>query len=153
MSVIGSGVPRNTLTARLLIWPSLLAAFREHPILGWGLGAATRVNPVKEIERNVGSDPHNDCILFMVEGGAVGLAGLVAFHVAALLLIARRAERLRGTAAHARAAGLWITCVALMVGSLANNLLSFTAFLMLFWGWAACALYGDGREEPAPSDR
>ena len=134
-----AGQAQNTLTARLHIWHRLLGTFCEHPVVGWGLRTTRRVNPVIEFERGIGSDPHNDCILFMVEGGVVGLAGFLAFHVCALLLLARRGDRLPPGPERAQAAALWITYVAMMVGSLGNNLLSFTAYVVLFWGWVGVA--------------
>jgi O-antigen polymerase len=135
-------LPRNTLTARLVIWRALLATFRERPVVGWGLESVRLVNPVREYERNVGSDPHNDVVLFLVEGGIVGLAGFLAFHVAALGLLARQADRRRTLPDHAATTALWITYAAMMAGSLVNNLLSFTAFLLLFWGWVG--VVGEG---------
>ncbi len=135
---VEEGLPRNTLTARPVIWRGLLEKFREKPGVGWGLRSVPLVNPVREIDRGVGSDPHNDLILFLVEGGLIGLAGFCAYQIATLLLLARLACSLRGTAAEATA--LWVTWVAMMAGSLANNLLSFTAFLFIVWGWVGVVL-------------
>ncbi len=127
---LADGVAENTLTARLEIWRGLLSVYRERPLFGWGLRSVPRVNPVQDELRGVGSDPHNDLVLFLLEGGVIGLAGLLAFHVCALRMLARLAS----AASDGRMTGLWVMYVCMLAGSLGNNLLSFTALLVLFWG-------------------
>jgi len=137
---LAGGHARNTLTARLDIWRGLLAVARERPLWGWGLRSVPRVNPVQEEFREAGSEPHNDFLLFLVEGGVFGLAGFVAFHVAALRMLARRAAAAPAGAGKGRLTGLWVAYVCMLTGSLGNNLLSFTALLVMFWGAAAACV-------------
>jgi O-antigen ligase len=136
---LADGFAQNTLTARLEIWRGLLSVYRERPLCGWGLRSVPRVNPVQDEARGVGSDPHNDLVLFLVEGGALGLAGLVVFHLWALRMLARLAAGAREPARCGRATGLWVMYACMLAGSLGNNLMSFTALLVLFWAAAgAC---------------
>ncbi len=144
--------PRTTLTARLLIWRHLLYVAGEMPLTGWGLGTVRAVNPVKEFLHARGSDPHNDMILFLVEGGVVGLAAYAAFHLLALRSIAKAADELRETSLAGLSRGLFVTYGAVMAGSLINNLLSFTAFLFLLWAEIGLLLGAAARlSRPSPS--
>ncbi|HAK96493.1 MAG TPA: hypothetical protein DCM87_16260 [Planctomycetes bacterium] len=147
---LADGHARNTLTARLDIWRGLLSVARERPVWGWGLRSVPRVSPVQDEIRGAGSEPHNDFLLFLVEGGAVGLAGFIAFHLAALRMLARRAAAAPAGARKGRLAGLWVMYACMLAGSLGNNLLSFTALLVLFWG-AAAACVRDETENQAQS--
>ncbi len=136
---ISEGVPRNTLTARFVIWNGLFSVFREKPLAGWGLETVQRINPVRR-PAGMGCAPHNDALLFMTEGGIAGLLLFSAFHASVLLYLAHRAKENKMPGAGWSIHALWITWICCMAGSLANNFLSFTAFVLLFWGLAAlCA--------------
>ena len=65
-----------------------------------------------------------------------------------LLLVGRLSDRLRDTQYGPQATALWITYVCMLAGSLVNNLLSFTAYLFLYWGSVAvCACEAESKEE------
>lgn len=131
---LSDGHARNTLTARFLIWRDLLGVYKSQPMFGTGLKTIARVNPVIDYIRGVGSDPHNDLVLFLVEGGLVGLVLFLSFQVSALYVLARLADHSRENETGVKTVALWVMMVCMTAGSLGNNLLSFTAFLCLFWG-------------------
>ncbi len=150
---LAGGHARNTLTARLDIWRGLLSVARERPVCGWGLRSVPRVSPVHDEIRGAGSEPHNDFLLFLVEGGAIGLAGFIAFHLTALRMLARRAAAAPDGARKGRLFGLWVMYACMLAGSLGNNLMSFTALLVLFWGAAGACVREDteNRNEAKPT--
>lgn len=77
---------RNTSQGRLEFWSSGIQSFQESPWIGSGFASDT----VVETGREQASPYHNDYILFLAEGGLVGLALVVAWILLLLADLTRR---------------------------------------------------------------
>lgn len=106
--------------ARLQVWRACLALLREHPFMGWGYGTFEGVFPagmraIGEIQMGdqVFTHPHNEVLYWLVEGGAVAGAGLLALLLWGGLLTWRAwlsARRVGGYGAVSGDAPGWVIC-------------------------------------------
>ncbi len=98
---------------RLDYWTQSLEAWQEKPIVGHGVGSwrMTYINHNGRDKLNPPSNPHQQFLLWAVEGGWVGLALLLAFYVA----LYRDSRLLEGSARQALQASLAITVLMSMM--------------------------------------
>lgn len=87
--VTGDGDLPTTLDVRRAMFDSALAMWRDHPLLGMGIGTFRMFYPAyRDLGDQVtaGNTPHNDYVLALSEGGPL----LLAFYLVLLLAIAWR---------------------------------------------------------------
>jgi O-antigen ligase len=125
--------------SRLLFWESTIELVREHPWLGTGLGSwhakvAAEMSAAQRERMLLGHEhPHNELLHVAAQTGLVGAA----LYLAGLLVIARRATRLRPDAGLLGAA-----LAAYAAGALVNSFLWDSVEGQLFAALAALAVAG-----------
>ena len=137
--------PRDTGSdSRMAIWKTSIAAWREFPILGSGLGtfreAFRRVQPREQ--RGLVEQAHNDFLQLAVTGGVVGAAAGVALFLSLLVLLMRFWFRQKHREENAWAlagfgALLTITLHGLIEFSLSIPVIPATLACVLGFAWAA----------------
>ncbi|MFB6271910.1 MAG: O-antigen ligase family protein, partial [Salinibacter sp.] len=123
----------SNLEGRLTMWRGLFADWTRQPILGYGLNSAFSLNPI------TGKAAHSDYIRYLVEAGAFGLLFFVVFQVLGALELCRWRRWLADRRAHLMMTFAFGAFLAWIVGSLADNLISYTVFHVYFWSFLACA--------------
>jgi O-antigen ligase len=116
----------NSFNWRISQWYLLLKAWREYPILGYGLGLSTQT-------AGNGFLPHNDYIRFLTEGGIVGLGTFLVFFGAQglrLFQLIRHAQP--GSRRHELCLILLAVFIAIPVGMITENIWGHT-LLFLYW--------------------
>lgn len=127
----------NSFNWRIAQWVDVLGAWREHPLLGFGLDLS------QFVPRENNLAPHNDYIRALVEQGLLGLAGLLTFLMMQLTRLLTLLKGSQGKSQRDLCSGLFAIGVALCVGMLADNVLSATPFWLYFlsvmaiagWDW------------------
>lgn len=123
----------GSLEGRFYMWAGLYEDWQRRPLLGYGLNTAYFLNPI------TGKAAHSDYLRYLVEGGALGLLLFVLFQVAAgweLLRLRREANDSQGQLLAGIAFGVLLAWV---IGSIGDNLISYTVFHVYFWALLACA--------------
>lgn len=115
---------------RITLWETALRVFRDHPLIGVGLGNFPRVEPLYvPVDNPAGrSSPHNLVFSLAAE---TGLAGLAAFTW--LLLPALQQARTLWRAGRPMHLGLIAALVALLVGELFDQGIYTMQIGSLFW--------------------
>lgn len=134
-----TGKQTSSLTWRFVNWRFLYRQWKLSPIVGHGLESIPIINPMLNRDK-VGSDAHNDYILYLTETGMIGLLlylCMLVFVGKALWQAYRRAKNDEGK-------NLALTALALygawLVSSVADNLISVTAYQYALWTIMACAV-------------
>ena len=125
---------RNSFNWRLLQWRDLLANWRLHPWLGYGLASTKELSVFN-------TTSHNDYLRFLLEEGVIGFSLFLSFLVAQIvrtLQIMRRS--LPGSPRRALAQTLFPYSIALTVGMMAGNVMVHTA--TFFYWWTLLAVLG-----------
>lgn len=122
---VAGGTTTNSLDWRFYNWGLLLDSWRQHPLLGQGLGATIElVQPGRNL-------PHNEYLRLLVECGLVGFLGS-ALGVAALVRLLRRNQRAaRVPFEHARATTAMAVLVVILINAIAANTLLYTSAAMI----------------------
>jgi O-antigen ligase len=136
-AILMSNSDENSFNWRLSQWYLVLQAWKQYPLLGYGLGLSSQ---------SINSQllPHNDYIRAMAEGGIVGLIcylSLFGIQLARLAVLFKSAPR--GSAQQDFCLFLIAVIVAFMVGMITENIWSHTVFFMYFsvmqaiagWDW------------------
>ena len=116
----------NSFNWRLAQWTFLIEEWKRSPILGYGLGLATHLGPIRAYA-------HNDYVRVLVEGGIVGFVGFVVFQLWQMVhLITLWATSLNPSK---KRMCLCLTGVlmAVLVGMLTENIWSHTTFFLYWW--------------------
>ncbi|MEO0838849.1 MAG: O-antigen ligase family protein [Cyanobacteria bacterium J06643_5] len=131
-SILLSHSDGNSFNWRLAHWDHLLKAWKQSPILGYGLGATPVVG---------GNEAHNDYVRWLVEGGVVGLGLFLAFLGANIARLAKLwFSSPPGSSQREISLVLIATLLAITVGMITENIWSHTA---LFFYWISiCAIAG-----------
>lgn len=128
----GEEVPSHVW--RALNWRFLYREWLKQPVLGYGLGSSTRVNPNQNWQQGgIGHEPHNDYLRFLVETGAVGALLWLAF-LAGVGWRLLQAHRHCAQPACRRL--IWLAFAlygAWLLGSVADNLIIATAYQYALW--------------------
>jgi O-antigen ligase len=138
LTQLGEGLD---LSNRTLVWPAFEQAIAASPWFGWGAGAGKVVIPVGSplgtlIQTNAA---HDEYLRIAAEGGAIGLALLIAF----LLLWTIRGTR---TLPQPEKIFLRLTLAAFAVHSATDNtLIATTSSIFFIW---FSAVFASGPEEP-----
>ena len=131
-SILLSHSDGNSFNWRLAHWDHLLKAWKQSPILGYGLAATPVVG---------GNEAHNDYVRWLVEGGIAGLGLFLAFLGANFVRLAKLwFSSPPGSPQKELSLVLIATLIAVSVGMLTENIWSHTA--LLFYWIAICALVG-----------
>lgn len=128
----------NSFNWRIDQWTSLLRAWEESPILGFGLKTSRSLTHLRNA-------PHNDYIRALVESGLVGLALFLLFLGVALCRLIHLYRSLsKGTAQSDLCLVLLGILLSMMMGMLTDNIFSHTT-LFFYWlslssivGWNWC---------------
>ncbi|HJW20920.1 MAG TPA: O-antigen ligase family protein [Candidatus Limnocylindrales bacterium] len=127
----------SSLTGREDLWSASIEAIRQRPLLGWGPGEDQRViGPLlpADAKRLVGYTSDSVYLRTAVETGLLGLAGLLLFCGAVLVLVAARLRRDRTTGVDATTLFAAAAFPALLVGGIFETYLlgglTFPSFLL-----------------------
>ncbi len=125
-AILLSGSDNNSFNWRIAQWYSLLNAWRQQPILGYGLGLSTHLV-------TNGLLPHNDYVRALVEGGIVGFVTFLVFLVAqGVRLVQLMLSAPRGSAQRDLCEILFAILLAIPVGMITENIWSHTT-LFFYW--------------------
>lgn len=144
-TMIVAATDGNSFNWRVSHWYYLLQSWQKYPILGYGIGTASYLSPLRNSADASGYTPHNDYIRFLVEQGVVGLVLFLAFLGAQfvhLLGILRRAPS--GSSERQLSLILIAFFLSTLVNMLSNNVLDIGDFW--FYWWAVFAVAGWGTE-------
>lgn len=137
VSLFGVEVPgwkggTGTIGFRFEMWRELSGVWVQNPIRGYGLNSTLLLNPA-----SVGKAAHGDYVRYLVEAGIFGLIFFVLFQIVGgreLFRLAREAP-----VSYRWLAGIGFALfVAWVVGSVGDNLISYTVFHVYFWSLLAC---------------
>lgn len=133
----------NSFNWRLAHWNYLMEAWKQFPILGYGLDTSP-VLGIKDFRTGSGFAPHNDYLRFLVEQGIVGLVGFVVFlTVQGVHLV----NLLRSSPPKSDRRNLCLLLMALFVANLASmlssNIVDATTFFLYWWTLVAIAGWGN----------
>lgn len=127
-----TGKQTSSLTWRFVNWRFLYRQWKERPITGYGLESIPIVNPMLNRDK-VGSDAHNDYILYLTETGIIGLL----LYLSMLSVVGFSLWQTYRRADSFEAKNLALTVLALyaawLVSSLADNLITVTAYQYALW--------------------
>ena len=131
-SILLSNSDGNSFNWRLAHWDTLLKAWKQSPIFGYGLGTTSIIG---------GNEAHNDYVRWLVEGGVVGLGLFLTFLGANFLRLAKLwFSSPQGSSQKDLSLVLFATLMAIAIGMLTENIWSHTA---LFYYWITiCAIVG-----------
>jgi len=121
----------GSLKGRFQMWGELIDVWRIHPFRGYGLNTTYFVNP------EIGLAAHNDFLRYLVEGGVFCLLFFALFQVAVGWHLSRLRRRADNPQTYLLAGIGFSLVVAWMVGSIADNVISYTAFHVYFWSMLA----------------
>ncbi|MBT9317205.1 O-antigen ligase family protein [Leptothoe spongobia] len=125
-AILLRGLTSNSFYWRLEQWTLLLDAWQQEYWLGYGLGASKFLTHFR-------SEPHNDYVRALVEGGVVGIISYLTFLGGiAIHLIQTCRSHLSTRVQVDLALMLLATLIAMMVGMLTENIWSHT---VLFFYW------------------
>jgi O-antigen ligase len=128
----------NSFLWRIAQWTSIIEAWKEYPILGFGLGAPHHISFFK-------SAAHNDYVRALAEGGIVGLAIFLLFMLTSFLRPIFIRLSLPGQSAQGNLCIVVSSMfLAMMVGMATENVFSHTALLfylaslssVVAWDWS-----------------
>jgi O-antigen ligase len=134
-AIILSRGDENSFNWRLSQWQYLLEQWRQHPLLGYGLGVSIHVS-------NNHLYPHNDYIRALVEGGIVGFISFISLlfmQVFRLIQLWQNANYLN-TKQRDLCLVLLAFLGAMTVGMITENIWSHTT--LFFYWWTLLALVG-----------
>lgn len=116
----------NSFNWRIAQWHELLEAWKQYPLLGYGLGVTTHV-------ASNGLYAHNDYVRALTEGGIIGLVSFIIFFV---VQIGRVVELMKRSLTNKAQNSFCLVLLALLltipVGMITENIWSHT---MLFFYW------------------
>lgn len=125
-AILLSGSDNNSFNWRIAQWHTLLNAWRQHPILGHGLGLSGYIAINKLL-------PHNDYVRALVEGGIVGFITFLVFLVAqGVRLVQLMLSAPRGSPQRNLCEILFAIFLAIPIGMITENIWSHTA-LFFYW--------------------
>lgn len=127
-----TGKQTSSLTWRFVNWRFLYRQWTERPITGHGLESIPIINPMLNRDK-VGSDAHNDYILYLTETGITGLLlylSMLTIVGYSLWCAYRRADSFETKNLALTALALY---AAWLVSSLADNLITVTAYQYALW--------------------
>lgn len=117
----------NSFNWRLIQWTYLLRAWREFPILGYGLGSSSYLTSYQNYA-------HNDYVRALTEGGIIGLVMFfLLLGVIAVRLLKIHADPSYQSDQRKLAYTIFAVLGALMVGMITENIWSHTTLLFYFW--------------------
>lgn len=123
----------NSFNWRLSQWYSLLSAWKNSPIFGYGLGLSIPV-------AGNGLLPHNDYIRALVEGGIIGLVTFLALFAAQFTYLLQLIQQ---ASYGSKQRNLCFILLALLtsipVGMITENIWSHTTFFFYWWTLVAVA--------------
>jgi O-antigen ligase len=155
----------NSMGERMEMWRTALAAFRENPLLGIGVGqlngyfvAAARrgdLSPViAEFDQGSGhTHAHSDYVDALATRGLVGLVSLLLLYLVPLGIFTRAAVRAERPEGRATAYAGIVAILGYMHFSLTDSVLlsRITAgFFVLLIAWLAALVLAGGRQPPVP---
>lgn len=125
-AILLSQSDNNSFNWRISQWYTLLNAWRQHPILGYGLGLSINVASNRLL-------PHNDYVRALVEGGIFGFVTFLVFLVAqGVRLIQLMLSAPPGSAQRDLCSILFAISLAIPVGMITENIWSHTT-LFFYW--------------------
>ena len=95
----------DTNPTRLAVWTAGIHRFEQSPLIGSGFAGSTNAVIVRAVGRGTKQIPfHNDFILFLAEGGVVGIGLLFTWIIATEIIVIRRHRMFvrAGWSSHAR---------------------------------------------------
>ncbi len=117
----------NSFNWRLSQWYLMLQTWKNNPIMGYGLGLSMRASGATLL-------PHNDYIRTLVEGGIVGFATYVFFHIAqGLRLIQLFLQSPKNSKQQDLCLILLAVLVGICVGMITENVWTHTTFFFYWW--------------------
>ncbi len=117
----------NSFNWRLGQWYTLLNAWKQHPMLGYGLGLSIPVASNHYL-------PHDDYIRALIEGGIVGLVTFVGFICAQALHLINIMRRVsRESKQYSFCLILLAVLLSTPVGMITENVWSCTTFYFYWW--------------------
>jgi O-antigen ligase len=124
LAAVEGAEPNTSLAWRLKKWNLLLHVWKEHPIVGLGLGTTITEGAIPG-NKFAGEPPHNEYVRYLAETGVIGLV-VVAAAVATLFraLVRRRSEVAKSAASSMTLA--LVVVVGFLVDALADNTLLYT---------------------------
>jgi O-antigen ligase len=133
-----------SLSNRDLVWPMFESAFARSPWLGWGMGAGKYVLPNTDaLSTAIGTNAaHNEYLRIGVEGGALGLALLIAL----LALWAWRGSRHLPLPQRALMRVIFIAFA--LHSATDNTLIATTSSIFFIW---AAAVFATATQTPKPA--
>jgi len=134
--IVETGRVHSSLDWRILNWHLLLSQWVKTPWVGYGLHTSIFINPMK-LSAGLGASPHNDYLRFLVELGIIGFSLFLIF----LFLIIRETWQFYKQTSESKEKSLSLVVLACyiswLVGSLADNLITATAFQYYLWSLLA----------------
>ncbi|NJM73167.1 MAG: O-antigen ligase family protein [Scytonema sp. RU_4_4] len=141
-AILLSQSDNNSFNWRISQWYTLLNAWRQHPILGYGLGSSINVASNRLL-------PHNDYVRALVEGGIVGFVTFVVFLVAqGVRLIQLMLSAPPRSAQRDLCFVLFAIFLAIPVGMITENIWSHTT--LFFYWFTVMAVTGWNWNEQLP---
>jgi O-antigen ligase len=135
----GGDVQDTSLGWRFQAWEKVLAVWREHPVLGNGVGATTSGIILHTI-------PHNEYVRMLAEVGVVGFAAVLLLVIWYAVAITRRL--LAGAPRAVCALALAVLAGAVVNGLAANTMLYTVSFMTTVFILSAC--WRIARDGPPP---
>lgn len=126
-------VRAGTLEWRFQTWGDLIEVWRQRPFIGYGLNTVYFVDP------QVGKPAHNDFLRYLVEGGIPGLLFFLLFQGVVMGELWRRYRRMSSSSAQVLVAVAFSAVVAWAIGSIGDNVISYTVFQVYLWALVAVA--------------
>lgn len=141
-AILLSWFDTNSFNWRLAQWTFLIEEWKQRPLLGYGLGLASYLGPIRAYA-------HNDYVRVLVEGGIVGTVLFCIFHILQLFYLGR----LYFSSVEASKKQFCLCLVAIfcsfMVGMITENIWTHTAFFFYWWTLFSMASWDWSKDDSA----
>jgi O-antigen ligase len=132
-AILLSNSDYNSFNWRISQWYTLLNAWKQYPIFGYGLGLSIHTSGNNLL-------PHNDYIRSLVEGGVVGFSAFIGLLGMQAMRLLRLRQRLQPGPQRNFCWTLFAMFVAMCVGMITENIWSHTLLFFYWWTlWVAAS--------------
>lgn len=143
-AILLSWFDTNSFNWRLAQWTFLIEEWKQAPLLGYGLGLASHLGPIKAYA-------HNDYVRVLVEGGIIGTLLFLIFHTLQFIHLGR----LYFSSLDASKKQFCLCLIAIfcsfLVGMITENIWTHTAFFFYWWTLFSMANWDWSETDPNAS--